>query len=122
MLLDISGINALAIWTDAVQVLVDVGDTVLPNFILPFRRWELVFHWRLRSSSAAAYSIQGCRLTSLLFHIHLREQMFDAPIDRPFRILANIHPYVLVQIDPAIATALVSIVGLILHRLKGRLY
>ena len=122
MLLDIGGIDALPIWTDPVQVLVDVGDAVLPDFILPFRRWQFVFHWRLRSSSATAYPIQGCRLTSLLFQIHLREQIFDAAIDRRFRIFVNIHPAVLVQIDPAVVIDLAFIVGLILRRMDERLY
>ena len=102
MLLDIGGINALAVWTDPVQVLIDVRDAIFPDLILPFRRWKFVLQWRLRSTSTASDAVQGRGLTSLLIQRHLRQQVIDALFDWRFRVFVNIHPAVLVQIDPAI--------------------
>ena len=49
-----------------------------------------------------AYSVKCRCLAGLLFQIHLRKQIFDACVDRRFRIFVDIHAAVLVQIDPAL--------------------
>ena len=122
MLLNISGIDALAVGANAVEVLINIRHAILPDLILPVRRRQLVFQRRRRSGSAAANPVQGGGLTSLLIHRHLRQQVVDALFDWRFGIFVNIHPAVLVQIDPTLAIDLVFIVGLILRRMEGRLY
>ena len=71
VLAHVCGVNALAVWSDAVQVLVDVGDAIFPNSIFPFGRWQLVLQWRFSAGSAPSNSIQGRRLAGLLFQVHL---------------------------------------------------
>src|SRR5205085_4131847 len=79
----------------AVQVLVNVGDAVLPNFLLPLRSRQLVFQ-------NPAVAVQRRRLTGLLLQSHLRQEVFDAGADVGLLIFVSILPAVLVQVNPAV--------------------
>ena len=71
MLRDVSGVDALAIRADAIQMLVDIRDAVLPKLRLPFGSRQFVLEWRLLAGATSANAIQRRRLTSLLVKIHL---------------------------------------------------
>ena len=102
MFLDVCGINAFAIGAHAIEVLVNVRDTIFPDPILPIRRRQLVFQRRLSAAPSSSDAIQSRGLTGLLFQRHLRQQVINAFVDGRFGIFVNIHPAVLVQINPAL--------------------
>src|SRR5205085_6460689 len=72
VLSDVGRVDALRpLLAPAVQVLVNVGDAVLPNLPLPLRRRQLV----LQNPTVA---VQSRRLAGLLLQRHLREQILYA--------------------------------------------
>ncbi len=76
-------------------MLVNVGDAVFPNLSLPVGRGKFVLQHPL-------VTVQRRCLAGLFFQSHPREQVFDAAIDWRLRVFVDIHPAVLVQIDPGI--------------------
>src|SRR6185295_8152946 len=92
--LDIRGIDTLGASAPTVEVLVDIGDAIFPDLILPIRSWKFVLEHTVVAIE------RGC-LAGFFFEVHLREKIADASLDIYFRILINIHATVLVQIDPS---------------------
>src|SRR2546422_10648474 len=74
MLFDVVGVDAPGTRAPAIQVFVDVGYAVFPDLFLPIRSRQLVLQ-------DALVAIKRCRLASLLFQSHLRQEIFDASID-----------------------------------------
>src|ERR1041385_251212 len=77
--------DTLPVWPNTIQVLIDVGDAIFPQALLPFRSRQFIFQRRFHSGSASADAIQSCRLTSLLLEIHLPQQILDPLVDRRLR-------------------------------------
>ena len=116
MFFDVCGVDTFAIRAHAIEVLINVGDTVFPDLILPIGRRQLVFQRRLRARPAAPDTVQGRGLTSLFLQSHLREQVFNAAIERGLRIFVNVHPTILVKIDPAVVVDAFLLARLLLPR------
>ena len=87
---------------DAVEMLVDVPDAILPYGLFPSWCWQLIHQ-------NAAVSVERCHLRGLFLDVHLREEIVDAALDRRRWIFVAIHPAVLVQVDPI---AMVNALGL----------
>ena len=94
MFLEVGGVNAFGAGTPAIQVLVDIRDTVFPDLVFPVGSRQFVFE-------NAVVAVKSRGLSSLLFERHLREKICDALLDVDLWILIDVHAAVLVQIDPA---------------------
>ena len=80
---------------NAVDVLVNVGKAVLPEFFLSLSSREIVFHDPL-------ISIERDELTRLLVEVHMSDKIINARVDLGLGILVGVTPPVLVQIDPIV--------------------
>ena len=102
MLRDIGGVDAFAMWANTVEMLVNVGDAVLPQLGLPFWRRQFIFQRRGLTGATTADAVKRCGLTGLLVEIHLSQKTFDAGVNWRPRILINIHATVLIQVNPTL--------------------
>ena len=90
MFFDVVGVNASgAILSPAIEVFIDICNAVLPYFIFPFWRRQLVLQ-------NTAVSVQRCGLTSLFVKSHLPQQVFDSTVDVSLRIFVNVLAAILI--------------------------
>ena len=80
----------------AVEHLVDVGDAVLPDLVLPLRGGQ-------RVAQHAAVAVERGQLAALLFEGHAAEQVLDPFVEAARGVLVGVHAAVLVEVDPAFA-------------------
>ena len=76
-----------------VCLFVDVGNAVLPDFLLPLRRGQRVFQH-------TTGSIEGCQLARLLLQRHLRQEVVYPRLQRCRRVFVNIHHPILIEVYP----------------------
>ena len=78
---------------EAVQVLVDGADAVLPQRLLPFGGGQVVLQYAL-------VAVEGYHLAGLFVERHLSQQVFDACVDGSVGVFVDILHAVLVEVNP----------------------
>ena len=79
--------------TDSVELLVDIGDPVRPDLVFPSIGRQGVLE-------DTAVPVQGGQLAGFFLQGHLADQVVQAVGQGSLRILVDIHPSVLVEINP----------------------
>ena len=96
MLCDVGGIDTLAVWANAIEMLIDISDPIFPQTVLPFRCRQFIFQRRPRAGATTANSVESRCLAGLLVQVHLPQEIVDTRVDRRPGILVDIHAAVLV--------------------------
>ena len=87
-------IMVLVAFAHAVEVLVDVGDAVFPDPLLPFRSREC-------PGQDTAVAVDRNQLAGFFVDRHLLQQVLDARINALRRIFIDVLDAVLVEVDPS---------------------
>lgn len=96
-----SGPEIFAAWealleiVESVQVLVDIGDTILPELIAPRGSREVFLQ-------NAVVSVKRGELAGFLLKRHSGDEIIQSFFDRLLGVFINILPAVLIEVDPAI--------------------
>ena len=108
----ILGLNMILIWihklrmglgnlSDTVQMLVHIGNTVLPYLIDPILCRERIFQY-------AAISVKSCHLAGLFLHCHLTEKIRDTLFYVCRRILIHILDTIFIEVNPTLLVNIIS--------------
>src|SRR5258708_2863046 len=78
-----------------IQMLVDIGDPILPNLILPAGSRKLIFQY-------TAKAIKRRCLAGLFFETHLPQQIGNTPFHGLSRVFKDVFNTIFVEIDPTL--------------------